>query len=211
MKQKSPPSEHFLLRTSASAERNAKPILEILKTILPKNSSVLEIGSGTGQHGAMFAQSLTSVKWIPSDYDVSNLNSIKAWNRTNVATSPCSPRLINAAELDWNISATDNIFAIVAINVIHISSWSVTKGILSGAQKFLPSQGILYFYGPFKQTGIVTAQGNEVFDNQLRTQNTTWGLRNLNDIETLAENHDLKLEQTIQMPANNLSVIFRKN
>ena len=211
MKQKSPPSEHFLLRTSASAERNAKPILEILKTILPENSSVLEIGSGTGQHGAMFAQSLTSVKWIPSDYDVSNLNSIKAWNRINVTTSPFPPRLIDATELDWDISLNDNIFAIVAINVIHISPWSVTKGILSGAQKFLPSQGILFFYGPFKQTDIVTAQGNETFDKQLRSQNTAWGLRNLNDIETIAQNHDLKLEQIIQMPANNLSVIFRKN
>ena len=211
MKQKSPPSEHFLRRTSTSAERNAKPILEILKTILPENSSVLEIGSGTGQHGAMFAQSLTSVKWIPSDYDVSNLNSIKAWNRINVTTSPFPPRLIDATELDWDISLNDNIFAIVAINVIHISPWSVTKGILSGAQKFLPSQGILFFYGPFKQTDIVTAQGNETFDKQLRSQNTAWGLRNLNDIETIAQNHDLKLEQIIQMPANNLSVIFRKN
>jgi hypothetical protein len=211
MKQKSPPSEHFLRRTSASAERNSKPILEILKTILPKNSSVLEIGSGTGQHGVMFAESLTSIKWIPSDYDVSNLNSIKAWNRINVTTSPFPPRLIDATELDWDISLNDNIFAIVAINVIHISPWSVTKGILSGAQKFLPSQGILFFYGPFKQTDIVTAQGNETFDKQLRSQNTAWGLRNLNDIETIAQNHDLKLEQIIQMPANNLSVIFRKN
>jgi hypothetical protein len=211
MKQKSPPSEHFLRRTSASAERNSKPILEILKTILPKNSSVLEIGSGTGQHGVMFAESLTSIKWIPSDYDVSNLNSIKAWNRINVTTSPFPPRLIDATELDWDISLNDNIFAIVAINVIHISSWSVTKGILLGAQRFLPSKGILYFYGPFKQTNIVTAQGNETFDKQLRSQNTAWGLRNLNDIETIAQNHDLKLEQIIQMPANNLSVIFRKN
>jgi len=210
MIQKSPLSEKFLRKTSISATRNAAHIQQILKKVLPKYGSVLEIGSGTGQHSIVFAEALPSLKWIPSDADNLNFDSINGWRQLAVNNTPDTPRLIDASSGNWFFNVNDNITSIVVINVIHISPWSVTKGILKGAQKILPRGGVLYFYGPFIQDNIATAHSNLAFDNYLKTENSSWGLRNLKEIESLAKEHSLVLEPVIKMPANNLSVIFKK-
>ena len=210
MIQKSPLSEKFLRKTSISATRNAAHIQQILKKVLPKYGSVLEIGSGTGQHSVVFAEALPSLKWIPSDADNLNFDSINGWRQLAINNTPDTPRLIDASSGNWFFNVNDNITSIVVINVIHISPWSVTKGILKGAQQILPRGGVLYFYGPFIQDNIATAHSNLAFDNYLKTENSSWGLRNLREIESLAQEHSLVLEPVIKMPANNLSVIFKK-
>ena len=210
MQKKSPPSEKFLCQTAPAAARNAMPILKVLKELLPEKCSVLEIGSGTGQHSVIFSEGINCLKWIPSDIDASNFESITEWAQTATNNIPSSPRLIDASQSDWCLTAQDNIDVIVSINVIHISPWSVTKGILKGAQKFLPKDGFLYFYGPFIQNNVPTAAGNIAFDNSLRERHEDWGLRNLHDVEKLANKHALKLDRIVKMPSNNLSVIFIK-
>ena len=210
MQKKSPPPEKFLCRTAPSALRNASPILKVLKDILPEKCSVLEIGSGTGQHSVIFSEGINCLKWIPSDIDSSNFESITEWAQKATNNIPASPRLLDASHPDWCLNANDNIDVIVSINVIHISPWSVTKGILKGAQKFLPKDGFLYFYGPFIQNNVPTAAGNIAFDNSLRERHEDWGLRNLNEVEKLANKHALKLDRIVKMPSNNLSVIFTK-
>ena len=210
MIQKSPLSEKFSRKTSISATRNAAHIQQILKKVLPKYGSVLEIGSGTGQHSVVFAEALPSLKWIPSDADNLNFDSINGWRQLAVNNTPDTPRLIDASSGNWFFNVNDNITSMVVINVIHISPWSVTKGILKGAQQILPRGGVLYFYGPFIQDNITTAHSNLAFDNYLKTENSSWGLRNLKEIESLAQEHSLVLEPVIKMPANNLSVIFKK-
>jgi hypothetical protein len=210
MIKKSPLSENFLRKTSISATRNAPHIQQILKKALPKHGSVLEIGSGTGQHSAVFAEALPSLKWIPSDANSLNFDSINGWRQLAINNTPDTPRLIDASSANWFLNVNDNITAIVVINVIHISPWGVATGILKGAQKILPRGGILYFYGPFIQENISTAHSNLAFDNYLKTENSSWGLRNLGEIETLAQDYGLALEPVIKMPANNLSVIFKK-
>lgn len=210
MIQKSPLSEKFSRKTSISATRNAAHIQQILKKVLPKYGSVLEIGSGTGQHSVVFAEALPSLKWIPSDADNLNFDSINGWRQLAINNTPDTPRLIDASSGNWFFNVNDNITSIVVINVIHISPWSVTKGILKGAQQILPRGGVLYFYGPFIQDNITTAHSNLAFDNYLKTENSSWGLRNLKEIESLAQEHSLVLEPVIKMPANNLSVIFKK-
>ena len=210
MIQKSPLSKKFSRKTSISATRNAAHIQQILKKVLPKYGSVLEIGSGTGQHSVVFAEALPSLKWIPSDADNLNFDSINGWRQLAINNTPDTPRLIDASSGNWFFNVNDNITSIVVINVIHISPWSVTKGILKGAQQILPRGGVLYFYGPFIQDNITTAHSNLAFDNYLKTENSSWGLRNLKEIESLAQEHSLVLEPVIKMPANNLSVIFKK-
>ena len=210
MHKKSPPSEKFLCQTAPAAARNAMPILKVLKELLPEKCSVLEIGSGTGQHSVIFSEGINCLKWIPSDIDASNFESITEWAQTAANNIPSSPRLIDASQPDWCLTSQDNIDVIVSINVIHISPWSVTKGILKGAQQFLPKGGFLYFYGPFIQNNVPTAAGNIAFDNSLRERHVDWGLRNLNEVEKLANKHALKLDRIVKMPSNNLSVIFIK-
>ena len=118
--------------------------------------------------------------------------------------------MIAASKTDWCVTANDHINVIVSINVIHISPWSVTKGILQGAQRVLPRGGMLYFYGPFLQKNVPTAPGNLAFDESLRRRNVAWGLRNLDQVEKLGAEYALKLDRIIEMPSNNLSVIFIK-
>ena len=210
MQKKSPPPEKFLCQTAPSALRNASPILRVLKDILPEKCSVLEIGSGTGQHSVIFSEGINCLKWIPTDVDASNFESITGWAQTATNNIPSSPRLIDASQPDWCLTANDNIDVIVSINVIHISPWSVTKGIVKGAQKFLPKDGLLYFYGPFTQNNVPTAAGNIAFDKNLRERNENWGLRNINEVEKLANKHALRLDRIVKMPSNNLSVVFTK-
>jgi hypothetical protein len=118
--------------------------------------------------------------------------------------------MIDASQPNWCVTANDDINVIVSINVIHISPWSVTKGILQGAQRFLPNGGVLYFYGPFLQNNVPTAPGNIAFDESLKKKNGAWGLRNLDQVEKLGAEYALKLDRIIEMPSNNLSVIFIK-
>ena len=204
-------SDNLLCKKTQAAESNKNAILEVLKQELSINATVLEIGSGTGQHAATFCTNLPTIDWIPSDFNNGSFESITSWKRVVSANNMAPPRLIDAASPNWNIGDVNRIFAIVAINVIHISSFDVTLGILNGANKYLGKGGILYFYGPFFQNNVEAKESNKVFDQYLRHQNECWGIRTLDEIEVLAKDRSLHLDKIIQMPKNNLSVIFQKN
>ncbi len=175
---------------------------------MPATGDVLEIASGTGQHAVFFARSLPGLVWHPSDADADARRSIAAWAE---AEGPL-PNLRPALELDvrrgpWPLERAD---AVVAINLLHISPAPVARALVEGASALLPPGGLLYLYGPFRRRGVPTAPSNEAFDADLRGRDPAWGLRQLEDVESEAEVAGLVREDVIEMPANNLSVLFRK-
>ncbi len=196
-----------------ATQRNREPILEILLQVLPPTGTVLEIASGTGEHAVFFAPRLSPRKWQPSDPNPLSRASIAAWT----AHYPCD-HLYPPIELDvrtpewWKRDdLTGPITAIANINMIHISPWSACLGLMAGADRILPPDGILYLYGPFKQGGKHTAPSNAAFDESLRAQNPEWGVRDLDDVIAAANSQQLTFVKTYQMPANNLSVVFQKS
>ena len=192
---------------SAPAERNKGPILDVLKRVLPKSGLVLEIAAGSGQHAVHFSRALPMLTWQPSDADASARASIEAW-----AAAEALPNLMPPVELDvrvqpWPVDRAD---AIVCINMIHISPWAATLALMRGAGSILPGDGVLYLYGPYRIDGRHTAPSNESFDASLRSQDPSWGVRDLDEVVKVALAEGLVLTETVAMPANNFSVVFRK-
>ncbi|MEM8809908.1 MAG: DUF938 domain-containing protein [Cyanobacteria bacterium P01_G01_bin.38] len=206
---------------AAATERNREPILTVLQQGLPATGTVLEIASGTGQHATFLAPRLAPRYWLPSDPQPMLQDSIRAWAEADPSEHLLSPLAIDAAETRWpvedqplaEIIGSTNvppINAIVNINMIHISPWEACLGLFAGAQRILPSGGILYLYGPYQRDGQHTAPSNASFDGWLRSQNPAWGVRHLEDVIATAQIHQLQLQSIVDMPANNLSVIFKK-
>ncbi len=197
----------YLKQLSASSERNKDPILEVLREILPATGLVLEIASGTGQHAVHFAGALSGIEWQPSDVDADLRNSVEAWRAETGHPNLRAPVHLDTTAATWPLEAAD---AIVNANMIHIAPWEVCLGLLDGAARILPEGGILYMYGPYRIGGRHTAPSNEAFDQSLRTRDPSWGIRNLDDVALEARRRGLHLIKTVQMPANNLSVVYRK-
>ncbi len=196
---------------ASATQRNRQPILEVLLTVLPPQGNILEIASGTGEHGTFFAEHLNPRRWIPSEPNPMLRASISAWQNKFPAENLHSPLDIDTRQEKWVIEDREIIIdAIVNINMIHISPWNACLGLMAGANRILPSGGILYLYGPFKRDGKHTAPSNQVFDRSLKASNPEWGVRDLEEVSAVAENHGLKLTEIIAMPANNFSVIWCK-
>ncbi|MBE9117974.1 DUF938 domain-containing protein [Lusitaniella coriacea LEGE 07157] len=198
-----------------ATQRNREPILEVLQRVLPPSGTVLEIASGTGEHAAFFAPRLKPRQWLPSDPNPERRVSIAAWQSEGKADNLYPPINLDARDRVWSIETDPNfqyanIRAIVNINMIHISPWSACLGLMAGAGRILQPDGILYLYGPYKRGGEHTAPSNEAFDASLRSQNPEWGVRDLDDVAAVAKEQKLSLLEIVQMPANNLSVIFQK-
>jgi len=206
-----------------ATQRNREPILNVLRQVLPSTGTVLEIASGSGEHAIAFAPQLAPCKWLPSDPNSIALASIAAWRRAYPAPNLYPPIQLDVTETPWTVEQnplpnelleTDfdlsAIRAIVNINMIHISPWSACLGLMAGANRILPIGGILYLYGPYKQQGNHTAESNRVFDQNLRSQNPAWGVRDLEAVVEAATAQSLTFVKTVSMPANNLSVIFEK-
>ncbi|MEA5575728.1 class I SAM-dependent methyltransferase [Anabaena sp. UHCC 0451] len=198
-----------------ATQRNREAILEVLLQVLPINGTILEIASGTGEHAVFFAPHLAPRKWLPSDPNPLLRESITAWTAEFKSDYLYPPLDLDAQLPVWPVEKdklTDSpIIAIVNINMIHISPWSACLGLMAGAGRILPPGGILYLYGPYKQNGEHTAPSNLAFDESLQLQNPEWGVRNLEDVITAAKAENLTLLKTYQMPANNLSVVFKHN
>lgn len=196
-----------------ATQRNREPILEILQRILPSTGTILEIASGTGEHAVFFAPRLSGRKWLPTDINYLSLASISAWLKYEPSDNIYPPILLDVSANIWPVEVEQQylreITAIVSINMIHIAPWSACLGLMAGAGRILPENGILYLYGPFKQKGQHTAPSNAAFDEMLKSQNAAWGVRDLDDVIAVAEKHNLQLRETILMPANNLSVVFQ--
>jgi SAM-dependent methyltransferase len=191
----------------AHVARNRAPILDVLRRVLPRRGLVLEIAAGSGEHAAFFAAALPWLTWQPTDPDAQALASIAAHGAAAGVANLLAPLRLDVTAERWPIDRAD---AIVCNNMIHIAPWAVSEGLLAGAQRTLPPGGILYLYGPYKIGGRHTAPTNQAFDADLRGRNPQWGIRDLDDVTELAGRHGFALTETVQMPANNLSVIFRR-
>jgi hypothetical protein len=196
-------ARHF----APATERNRDPILQVLQSFLPEMGVVLEVASGTGEHAVHFARGMPLLIWQPSDPNASSRASIDAW-----AAGAGRPNLRAAIDLDaaapvWPVTKAD---AIVCINMIHISPWASAEGLIAGAERLLAKGAPLFLYGPYRRQGVPTAPSNEAFDENLRSRDRRWGLRDLETVVALANAHGLELEKVIEMPANNLAVIFRR-
>ena len=187
--------------------RNRDPILDVLKRVLPQRGLVLEIASGSGEHAAYFAEALPSLIWQPSDPDAAALSSIAAHREDMGLANLLAPVHLDVTAPSWPVAQAD---AILCCNMIHISPWAACEGLMAGAERTLSSGGILYLYGPYKIGGRHTAPSNQEFDGYLRGQNPAWGIRDLDVVAALAKRHNFALVETVAMPANNQSVIFRR-
>lgn len=194
-------------RSAPAAARNREPILLVLRDCLPPSALVLEIASGTGEHAIWFSSQLPELTWQPTDLDPEALISIAAWRDKMGPPNLLPPLKLDAAADTWPVTHAD---AVVAINMIHIAPWSASQGLIEGAARVLTSNGLLYLYGPFREGGAHTGAGNAMFDAQLRARDPSWGIRDLDEIAALANQHGFDPPERIAMPANNLSVIFRR-
>lgn len=194
-------------RHAPATGRNRDPILAVLREVLPPAGLVLEVASGTGEHGVHFARGLPGVEWQPSDPDPDALASIAAWRDAEGPANLLAPVMLDAAAPVWPITHAD---AVVCINMVHISPWEATLGLLAGAGRILPSGARLVTYGPYRREGYPLEPSNADFDMSLKLRDPRWGLRLLEDVSAAAERQGLAFERFVEMPANNLCVIYRK-
>lgn len=195
-----------------ATERNREAILAVLERVLPNPGTVLEIASGTGEHASFFAPRLAPRRWWPSDISTAMLKSIAAWADATKARYLLPPVELDVRMEPWPVEADDkrSVDAIVNINMIHIAPWKACEALMTGAGRVLPNDGVLYLYGPFKRNGEHTAPSNATFDDWLKEQTPDWGVRDVEAVEGTAKVHQLFLQEVIDMPANNLSLVFRK-
>ena len=192
-------------RHAPATERNRDVIAQTLACVLPTEGLILEVASGTGEHVVHFAKMFPALTWQPSDPDPIALASINAW-RADSNVPNVRPAMLLDASADWPIAQAD---AVVCINMTHISPWAATVGLLRNAARLLPQSAVLFIYGPYNQRDVPLADSNAAFDAALRQQNALWGLRFVEDIAAEAHVSGLHLDSVIDMPANNLSLIFR--
>lgn len=194
-------------RFAPAAARNRDPILDALRRHLPASGLVLELASGSGEHAIHFAAALPGLTFQPSDPQPEARASIDAWV-TETGLPNIRPALaIDAADPGWPVTAAD---AVVCINMIHIAPWAATEGLLRGAAAILPPGGALILYGPYRRGGAHTAPSNADFDADLRARNPAWGVRDLEAVAALAAEHGFGPPAVAEMPANNLTVVFRR-
>jgi hypothetical protein len=195
-----------------AAERNKEPILDVLREVLPSGpAEVLEVAAGTGQHAVHFAHACPQATWWPADLAPSHLDSIEAYRLESELANLMPPQMLDVTVTGWaGRTAPEHADFILCCNMIHIAPWAACLGLLEGAGQKLRAGGRLMLYGPFRRADVETAASNEAFDASLKSQDPDWGLRLLEDVAGVARAHGLELQQVIEMPANNLSVVFGK-
>lgn len=195
-------------RHAPATARNRDAIAAVLRDILPADGMVLELASGSGEHVVHFARLFPALIWQPSDPDPDALGSITAWAKDANLPNILPPIAIDVRTDEWGIQRAD---AICCINMVHISPWEATVGLMKQAGKLLPQEAPLVLYGPYIRKGVETAPSNLAFDAGLRSRDPSWGVRRLEDVVELAKVHGLLLNSVHEMPANNLTVVFRKD
>jgi SAM-dependent methyltransferase len=195
---------------SPSAARNSAPILEALKRHLPTHGVVLEIGCGTGEHAVCFAEAMPTLTWLPSDPDPASRASTASWIMFKGLNNVLAPLDVDTRSAAWGVEGLAPFDAMVSINMIHIAPWPATIGLFSGAGRLLRSGGSLLLYGPFMHNGAHNAPSNAAFDESLKARNPSWGLRDIAEIEGVAEAAGLRLGETVDLPANNRLLVFRR-
>lgn len=192
---------------SPSVARNREPILEELRRLLPDRARVLELASGTGEHAVWFAAALPKVTWQPSDPDATARSSIAAWSAEAGLANVLAPLDIDASAPMWPVVGRFD--ALVCINMIHITPWEATLGLMAGAGRVLSSDGQLITYGAYKREGRHTSATNEAFEQWLKERDPRFCVRDVVEVEAAAAAEGLALREIIAMPANNLMLVFR--
>jgi SAM-dependent methyltransferase len=188
-----------------ATQRNREPIREVLARVLPAAGTVVEIASGSGEHAVAFAAAFPALQWQPTDADPAAIASITAWRAEAALPNLAAPLALDVLA-PWPIDHAD---AILCINMVHISPWEAALALFANAARILPPGALLYLYGPYRFGGAFTSPSNEDFDRSLRERDPRWGVRDLRDLVAAAEHFTLR--ETIAMPANNHSLIFRRS
>ena len=198
--------------SSPAAQRNRGPILEVLRRHLPETGAVLELASGSGEHLEHFAAALPGLVFQPSDPDAAARASIATRVKRGELENVLAPLDLDADAQDWRIpgEVSAHLAAILCINMIHISPWRATLGLLRNAAKALPFRGLLYLYGPFRRAGRHTSPSNDAFDHDLRSRNPDWGVRDIEHVIAAAASRQIELVEIVEMPASNLSAVLRR-
>jgi SAM-dependent methyltransferase len=198
--------------SSPAALRNRGPILEVLRRHLPASGAVLDVASGSGEHVAHFAAALPDLVFQPSDPYPRARMTIGARIGQEKLKNVREPLALDASAGDWQLPAdiATSLVAILCINMIHIAPWRAALGLLDGAARELPARGLLYLYGPYRRGNRHTAPSNEAFDRDLRARDPEWGVRDLEVVIAEAAARNLALIEVVEMPANNLSVLFHR-
>lgn len=194
-------------RFAPAAERNRGPILDVLSRVLPASGTVLEIASGSGQHAAFFAEHLSTLRWQPSDAAPDALRSIESWVMDEGRENLLRPLQLDVHSESWPIEQAD---AVLCINMIHITPWKSSEALFQGAQRLLSRGAPLVTYGPYRMHGEHTAPSNAAFDENLRSRNPRWGIRDIDELEALARRTGFLLEERFAMPANNMTLVWRR-
>jgi SAM-dependent methyltransferase len=196
---------------SPSTARNRDPIRYVFLKTMPASGKILEIGGGTGEHAAHLAGALPEVQWHTGDPDPTSRGSIAAWIADARLANLSGPHAIDVTAKEWGVEKDAPFDGLVSINMIHIAPFAAAVGLFSGARRLLKPSGKLFLYGPFARKGVHSAPSNAAFDESLKSRDARWGVRDLeHEITPLAQKNSLTLDAVVEMPANNLSVIFRK-
>jgi len=196
-------------RSAPAALRNRDAIAAVLREVLPESGRVLEVASGTGEHATHFARLFPRLDWQPSDPDPEARASILAWSEAAGLPNLHAPIALDSASNQWPVQSAD---ALLCINMVHISPWRSTEGLMRGAGRVLAGAGApLILYGPYRRPGVPTAPSNEAFDASLKARDPQWGLRDAEDVAAEAGRNGLRLDKIVEMPANNLTLIFRRD
>ncbi len=196
-------------RRAPATQRNRDAILGVLQRVLPSEGVLLEIASGTGEHAAYMAPRLPgSLLWQPSDADAGALAGIDAHARDSGSERILAALHIDVTAARWPVAAAD---AMLCVNMIHIAPWAAAEALFENAARLLPEGAPLVLYGPFRRDGAHTAPSNAAFDADLKASDPRWGIRCLDsEVAPLAARHGFDLDEIVAMPANNLSVVFRR-
>ena len=194
-------------RHAPATLRNREAIVAVLADELPPSGRVLEIASGSGEHVVHFAARFPDLAWQPSDPDHVALASIAAWIAEEGLDNVRPPLLLDASAAEWPVDSAD---AVLCINMVHISPWAATVGLMAGAARLLRAELPLILYGPFLEDDVPTAPSNAEFDASLRARDAAWGLRSTMDVTAAAAASGLRLARRVAMPANNLILVYRR-
>ena len=188
--------------------RNRDAIAEVLSRELPDEGLVLEIASGSGEHALYFAEKFSALEWQPSDPDPEAIASIFAYKADYAGLNLRMPLLLDAsAPTKWEVKAAD---AILCCNMVHIAPWEAALGVFAGAAQILSGKNMpLIFYGPFFEQGVEAVESNLEFDRGLQARNALWGIRDLEAMDEVAHGHGFTRTARHEMPANNLTLVYR--
>jgi hypothetical protein len=190
-----------------AAARNRDAIAEVLGAVLPDSGLVLEVASGTGEHAVHFARLFPHLEWQPSDPETAARDSIESWRVEEGVANLRAPLALDVEEREWPIASAD---AVLCINMIHISPWEAAEGLFAGAARIVPPGAPLVLYGPYFEEGVATAESNLAFDASLRARNPAWGIRRIEDVDEVAVGNGFARVARAGMPANNLTLVYRR-